>query len=192
VVAVPEQIEATVKSMSSIYVDLYRKEVEYNVMKQTYGADHPLVNTSKIEMTELQKKIQQLNNGNDASQKDIKLMIPFKQAPALANDYLKIYRNLEIQYKILEFIQPLYEQAKVEEARNTPSVLVLDHAVPAQKKSKPKISLYASISFIVTLFLGLAFVFLLEILNKFKITDPTKYNFVVNELKKDVKKIKMK
>ncbi|MDF1610886.1 GumC family protein [Stygiobacter electus] len=192
VVAVPEQIEATVKSMSTIYADLYKKEIEYNVLKQTYGLDHPLVNTSKIEMNELKNKIKQLNNGNDDSQKDVKLIIPFKEAPAIGNEYIKIFRNLEIQYKILEFIQPLYEQAKVEEARNTPSVLVIDKAEPATKKSKPKISIYASISLIVSLFLGLAIVFTLELLNKFKIMDSNKYNFIVSEFSKDLKKFSKK
>lgn len=190
VVAVPEQIEATVKSMSTIYADLYKKEIEYNVLKQTYGLDHPMVSTSKIEMDELRKKIKQLNSGSDDSQKDVKLIIPFKEAPAIGNEYIKIYRNLEIQYKILEFIQPLYEQAKVEEARNTPSVLVIDKAEPATKKSKPKISIYASISFIVSLFLGLAIVFTLELLNKFKVMDSKKYNFIVNEIRKDLKKFR--
>ena len=123
VIAVPEQLEATVKSMSNIYADLYKKEVELNVLKQTYGTDHPVTATAKIELSELQKKINQLNAGTDASQKDVNLLIPFKQAPELSNAYLKIYRNLEIQYKILEFVQPLYEQARVEEARNTPSVI---------------------------------------------------------------------
>ncbi len=192
VVAVPEQIEATVKSMSTIYVDLYKKEIEYNVLKQTYGFDHPMVSTSKIEMDELRKKIKQLNSGSDDSQKDVKLIIPFKEAPAIGNEYIKIFRNLEIQYKILEFIQPLYEQAKVEEARNTPSVIVIDKAEPATKKSKPKISIYASISFIVSLFLGLAIVFTLELLNKFKAMDSGKYDFIINEFRKDLKKFSKK
>ena len=34
-----------------------------------------------------------------------------------------------------------YEQAKLTEARDTPTVQVLDPAVPAEKKSRPKISL---------------------------------------------------
>lgn len=186
VIAVPEQIEATVKSMSSIYVDLYKKEVEFNVMKQTYGPDHPMVSTSKIEMTELKKKIEQLNNGSDASQKDVKLLIPFKQAPSLGNEYLKIYRNLEIQYKILEFIQPLYEQAKVEEARNTPSVLVLDYAGPAEKKSKPKISLYMLIGFAASITLGFVILALIETISRLKLVSPHKFEQIEKTLRKDL------
>jgi uncharacterized protein involved in exopolysaccharide biosynthesis len=178
VIAVPEQLEATVKSMSEIYAELYKKEIELNVFKQTYGKDHPLSTTAEIEMNELKKKIEMLNKGTDSSQKDVKLLIPFKQAPELGNQYLKIYRNLEIQYKILEFVQPLYEQAKVEEARNTPSVIILDKAGPADRKAKPKGSLFALIGFVSSLLIGLFIVFFLEMFSKLKKYDPAKYNYL--------------
>lgn len=189
VIAVPQQLEATVKSMSSIYVELYKKEVEYNVQKQTYGPDHPVTINTKLEMDELQKKIDQLNSGTDASQKDVKLLIPFKTAPALGNEYLKIFRNLEIQYKILEFIQPLYEQAKIEEVRNTPSVLVLDKAGPADRKAKPKGSIYALVALVSSTLLGFVAIFTKEMFEKLKVLDPEKYNMIFEQLRSDVSKL---
>ncbi|MFA5803343.1 MAG: Wzz/FepE/Etk N-terminal domain-containing protein [Melioribacteraceae bacterium] len=187
VIAVPEQLEATVKSMSNIYAELYKKEVEFNVLKQTYGIDHPVTANAKIEMDELQKKINLLNTGKDNSQKEIKLLIPFKQAPELGNQYLKIYRNLEIQYKILEFIQPLYEQAKIEEVRNTPSVLVLDKAGPAERKAKPKILLYLSLSLVISISIGLLIVLLLESMHRFRNIDSKRFDQLVNTVKSDFK-----
>jgi uncharacterized protein involved in exopolysaccharide biosynthesis len=187
VIAVPEQLEATVKSMSNIYAELYKKEVEFNVLKQTYGTDHPVTANAKIEMDELQKKINLLNTGKDNSQKEIKLLIPFKQAPELGNQYLKIYRNLEIQYKILEFIQPLYEQAKIEEVRNTPSVLVLDKAGPAERKAKPKILLYLSLSLVISISIGLLIVLLLESTHRFRNIDSKRFDQLVNTVKSDFK-----
>ncbi|MGD0339224.1 MAG: Wzz/FepE/Etk N-terminal domain-containing protein [Bacteroidota bacterium] len=189
VIAVPEQLEATVKSMSSIYLELYKKEVEYNVQKQTYGIDHPVTTNTKIEMNELQKKIDQLNSGTDASQKEVKLLIPFKTAPALGNEYLKIYRNLEIQYKILEFIQPLYEQAKIEEVRNTPSVLVLDKAAPPDRKAKPKGTLYALIALVSSIIVGFSVIFTKELLHKYKEAEPQKYHYLTDWIKSDFRKI---
>ena len=185
VVAVPEQLESTVKAMSQIYADLAHKEVAANIIKRTYGADSPILNRADIEVQELQKKINKLNAGNDSSQNGINLLIPFKKAPELANKYLKIYRDLEIQYKILEFVQPLYEQAKVEEVRNSPSVLVLDIAIPAERKSKPRGTLYALLSFILSFGAGLFFVFTKEIFNKFKVSNSDKYKFISNSLRKD-------
>ena len=192
VIAVPEQLEATVKSMASIYLELYKKEVSFSVMQQTYGKDHPLTENAKLEMNELQKKINSLNNGTDPSQKDVKLLIPFKEAPELGNEYLKIYRNLEIQYKILEFIQPLYEQAKIEEVRNTPSVLVLDKATPPDHKAKPKGTIYASVAFVVSLLLGFFIIFFRELLLKMRKGNPIGYSFIVDSLKKDLSKIGIK
>lgn len=190
VIAVPEQLEATVKSMSEIYAELYKKEIELNVFKQTYGKDHPFTVNSEIEMNEVKKKIEMLNKGTDSSQKDVKLLIPFKQAPELGNEYLKIYRNLEIQYKILEFVQPLYEQAKVEEARNTPSVLVLDKALPADRKAKPKATIYALVSFVSSIMVALFLIFTSEMFRKMKIYAPDSYNYILNQIKSDFRKSK--
>lgn len=187
VIAVPQQIEATVKSMSSIYVDLYKKEIELNVLKQTYGYDHPMTVNAKIELDELQKKINQLNAGTDSSQKDVNLLIPFKKAPELGNEYLKIYRNLEIQYKIIEFIQPLYEQAKIEEVRNTPSVLVLDKAGPAERKSKPKIALYLLLAFVISTSIGFIIIIFIEGTRRLRNVDSKRFDLLVDAIKSDFK-----
>lgn len=45
---------------------------------------------------------------------------------------------MTIQQKILEYVIPLLEQAKVDEQKNIPATLVLDKAVPAERKSKPQ------------------------------------------------------
>jgi len=185
VIAIPEQLEATVKSMSNIYAELYKKEVAFNVLQQTYGMDHPLTENARVEMDELQKKINLLNTGKDDSQKEVKLLIPFKQAPELGNQYLKIYRNLEIQYKILEFIQPLYEQAKIEEVRNTPSVLVLDKAGPAERKSKPKISLYLLLGFVISTSIGFIIVILIEGVQRLRNVDSKRFDLLIETVKSD-------
>ena len=192
VIAVTEQLKATVESMSKIYVDYYEKEIKMNVLKQTYGNDHPLTVNAKLEMDELKKKIDQLNAGTDPSQKEVNLLIPFKKAPQLGNDYLKILRNLEIQYKILEFIQPLYEQAKIEEVRNTPSVLVLDNATPPDRKAKPKGTIYALVSFVSSLLVGYFLVFMKEMFLKLKTTDPEKHKLIFSLLKSDLSKFGLK
>jgi capsule polysaccharide export protein KpsE/RkpR len=180
VIAVPEQLEATVKAMSEIYAQLAQNEVELNIMKRTYGEDSPLTLKAEIGVEELNKKIIRLNAGNEISDDGVNLLIPFKKAPGLGYKYFKIFRDLEIQYKILEFVQPMYEEAKVEEVRNTPSVLVLDYAGPAERKAKPKGSLYLVLSFISSTLIGLLIVFTLEGINRIKTFSPEKYAYIRN------------
>lgn len=192
VTAVPEQIEATLKSMSEIYVDLYKKEIQYNYLTQSLGSEHPYTINAKIELNELNNKINQLNKGTDKTQQDYKILIPIKLAPELANKYLKIYQELKIQYSILEFVTPLYEQAKIEEVRNTPTVLVLDKATPADHKAKPKAMIYGAISFSVAVILGFVIIFFIELMKKMKTVEPNKYNYIINQFKKDFSKIGIK
>ncbi len=183
VIAVPQQLEATVKAMSEIYARLAQQEVELNVLKRTFGEDSPLTLKAKISVEEMQKKIEMINAGQGLSEDGVNLLIPFKKAPGLGYKYFKIYKDLEIQYKILEFVQPMYEQAKVEEVRNTPSVLVLDYAVPADRKAKPKGSIYLVISFLGSLLIGLVIVFSLEGINKMKRISPDSYEYIRKSLK---------
>ena len=186
VIAVPEQLEATVKAMASIYSELAQKEIEFNVLKRQFGDNSPLTSAAKIQVEELKKQINSQNAGTTGD--NTKLLIPFKQAPELSNKYIKIYRDLEIQYKILEFVQPLYEQAKVEEVRNSPSVLVLDKAYPPDRKTKPKGSIYAMVAFVISLILGYLIVLGMVFKEKLKSSDPSKYSFIVSSLRADLAK----
>ena len=61
-----------------------------------------------------------------------------------------------------------YEQAKIAEARDTPSVQVLDQGVPAEKKSRPRIGLNMVIAGVLALFLGIFLAFFLEYLERVK------------------------
>jgi uncharacterized protein involved in exopolysaccharide biosynthesis len=89
-------------------------------------------------------------------------------------------------------VQPLYEQARVEEARNTPSVIVLDQAGPAERKAKPKGSIFAAVSLVASLLVGLIFIFFIELFSKLKSNDYEKYVYLTKWLSTDMKKITRK
>jgi tyrosine-protein kinase Etk/Wzc len=182
VITVPEQIEATVKSLADLYVDLTKEEVTLNVLRKTVNKDNPVLLKKEIELEEINKKINNLSEGNEIS-KYPKILIPLNVAPSLVNKYLNVYKNLEIQYGIAEFITPVYEQAKIEEVRNTPSVLVLDEAYPPERKARPKITLYALIGFVVSLVLGLFIVFTKELLRKLQQINPQKYSYIIKSFR---------
>jgi len=61
-----------------------------------------------------------------------------------------------------------YEQAKIAEARDTPTVQVLDKAVPAERKSKPKTTLNMAIAGALSLFVGIFLAFFLEYVERIR------------------------
>ncbi|WKZ70505.1 MAG: Wzz/FepE/Etk N-terminal domain-containing protein [Melioribacteraceae bacterium] len=191
VIAVPEQLKTTVTAMAAMYGQLVEKQLELKVLEQSLNENHPLVSISKAQVNELEKRINSMSTtGSKMTDDDVNLLIPFRQAPELGRNYLKIYRDLEIQYEILEFVTPLYEQAKVEEVRNTPSVLVLDYAGPAERKAKPKGTIYLAVSFVISLLLGLFIVFSIHLLKKFNNLQDSRSIYIKDSLYNDYVKLR--
>jgi uncharacterized protein involved in exopolysaccharide biosynthesis len=115
----------------------------------------------------------------------MKVLVPFKQAPELATQYVRLYRDLQIQNKILEFITPLYEQAKVEENRSTPSVVVLDHAGVPERKAKPKISLFTLLAFVISSMMTLFIVFAAEGIERMRSMNPERFGMLLGTIRSD-------
>ncbi len=88
------------------------------------------------------------------SGKFLSSFVPLERVPDMTMQYIRLYRDLEIQNKLLEFSLPMYEQAKVDEQKDIPVVLILDEAVPGERKDIPKrmlIVLASSVLFLILL-----------------------------------------
>jgi uncharacterized protein involved in exopolysaccharide biosynthesis len=185
VIAMPAQTEASIKAGAEVAAMLATKEVELAVLRRSLSEDHPSVQSAKIEIDEIKRKMQEMSSGTAGNSTDMKIFVPFRQAPELGVQYFRLYREAEIQYKILQFLTPLFEQSKVEEQRNTPSVVVLDHAFPAERKSKPKISLYALLAFVVSTVVSLLIAFSMTGLARLRALQPERYDALASALRAD-------
>jgi uncharacterized protein involved in exopolysaccharide biosynthesis len=92
----------------------------------------------------------------------------FITVPSLVLEYARLLRDVKVQEALYSMLTSQYEQAKIAEARDTPSVQVLDPGVPAEKKSKPIIWLNMLIAGVLALFLGIFLAFFLEYLERMK------------------------
>ncbi len=158
IVAVPEQLEVTVKAAAEIEAQLIKKEMESYFMIQQYGESSPQYQGILAEITLLRKKVQELKSSTDLASTS-NILFSFKQMPDISIKYLRLFREVEIQQAILEIVMPMYEQAKVEEQKSIPTVLVIDKAVPPQLKYTPKRLFIISIFFFIGLFMLLPFIF---------------------------------
>ncbi|MGA9117260.1 MAG: Wzz/FepE/Etk N-terminal domain-containing protein [Bacteroidota bacterium] len=183
IIAMPEQTEASIKAAAEIAGQLALKEVQAGVLRRTQGEEHPSVRAAAVEIEELGRKLAEMNSGTGGP--GMSVFVPFSRVPALGGEYVRRFRDVEIQYKILQFLTPLYEQAKVEERRQTPSVVVLDRAAPAERKSKPKATLWALIAFTVSSLVAVVGVFLKEALVRLRQSHPDRFNGIASALRSD-------
>ena len=185
VLAVPEQTEVSIKAGAEISAKLASKEIEYQVLRRTMSVDHPSVVAVQAEIEEMKRKLNSMNAATGDEVGSINFLIPFREAPKLAQEYIRLYRELEIQNKILEFITPIYEQAKIEEKRNTPSVVILDHAIVPERKAKPKIMLYMLLAFVVSALVGLSSIFIAEAFVRMRSRFPDRVHAIIDAIQSD-------
>jgi len=161
IVAVPEQLEVSVKAAAEIEGMLTKKEIEAYFIKQQFGENSPQYQGVAAELEVLRKKVQELKySSNLSSQSNV--FFAFKQMPEIAIQYLRTYRDVQIQQAILEVVLPMYEQAKVEEQKSIPSLLLIDKATPPQLKYSPKRSIIVLGTLFLALFIMIPFVFVGE------------------------------
>jgi len=136
VYSVTDQLKSAVEVASMISAQIALKEVQLGVLKSNATASNVLRIQFERELTALKKQLASMKDGSENDSHAI--FPPFARAPEIGLEYLRKFREVEIQTKLLELLYPLYEQARIEEQRNTPSVLVLDRPFPASRHSKPK------------------------------------------------------
>ena len=183
IVAVPDQLQVTVKAAAEIESQLIKKEMEAFFAKQAYGDNAPQYLGIKAEINLLKNKVQELKSSPNLNSTS-NVFYSFKEMPDIAIKYLRTFREVEIQQAIQEIVLPMYEQAKVEEQKSIPTVLVIDKAVPPQLKYSPKKAFIIAFITLISLFLFVIFVFIGE-----KLFNPQKSN---NPLEQKIKNFYLK
>lgn len=120
------------------YAELYamkaKKEIEVAVLERKVGPDNEMLMQMKAELHELTRKLSSF--------------------PEIGLQAIRLYREVVTQERILEFLLPVFEQAKIDEQKDVPVLLVLDIASPPHKKAKPQRALIVVlISFVSLTFL---------------------------------------
>ncbi|MDW8466410.1 MAG: Wzz/FepE/Etk N-terminal domain-containing protein [Chloroherpetonaceae bacterium] len=153
---VREQVKASLEASAQVEALAVQSEVEYNVLRKSLGDFHPEVLQARDKAQELRRQAKKFEIGGLQSD----LIIPLAKMPDLGMEYLRLYREVMLQTKIVEFLLPQYEQAKLQEVRDTPTLLVLDRGYVPEWKARPKRALIIIGGFLGGLLLSISLVLL--------------------------------
>jgi len=127
------QIKAAAQSAFTLEADLKTEEVKLDVLKKILSPEQLEIRTQEAKINSLKDKITEIQNSTNLSD-----FLRLGNSPQIVMSFLRLQRNVEIQTKILTYLLPVYEQAKIEEKKETPTILVLDKPYVAERKTKPK------------------------------------------------------
>jgi capsule polysaccharide export protein KpsE/RkpR len=134
------QGRAMVDAAARVQGEIVATEAELKGLQQIYSDDNMRVRTLKARLGVLQGQMKAMQGkgttaASDASENSFPSMTTL---PVLGYTYYDLYRQAKIRETVYELLTQQYEMAKVQEAKELPTVRVMDPAVKPERKSSPK------------------------------------------------------
>ena len=160
---IKEQGRAMVEAAATVQGQMIAAESELRGLEQIYTANNVRVRSVRARISELQQQLNKLaGTATDPPGDPSSSEAPYpsiRQLPVLGVTYADLYRRVKIDEAVYETLTKQYELARVEEAKQVPSVKVIDVAKPAERRSGPSRLLITLGGALLSLCLGAIWVF---------------------------------
>jgi capsule polysaccharide export protein KpsE/RkpR len=136
---IPEQGKAMVEAAAGLQGQLIAAQSELSGLRTIYSDSNVRVRSVEARVNELDKKLNEIGSaGTPGGGVSVNSLYPsIRKLPLLGVTYADLYRQTKIQETVYELLTQQYELAKVEEAKEIPTVKVLDAAIVPTKKTFP-------------------------------------------------------
>ena len=138
---IKEQTKAMVESAAVLQGQLVAAQSELQSLEQIYTDNNVRVRALRARVNELQHQMQNMR-GSDSSlltgadQPD-QMYPPVRKLPLLGVEWADLYRRTKIQETVYELLNQQYELARIQEAKEIPTVNLVDPPNFPEKKSWP-------------------------------------------------------
>lgn len=138
---IKEQAKAMVEAGAALEGQLIAAQSELEGLNQVYAQGHVRVRAARARIEELKRQLEKMG-GTDASLSSDapmpgELYPSIRKLPLLGVQWADLYRRMKVQETVYELLSQQYELARVEEAKEIPTVNVIDPANLPEKKSWP-------------------------------------------------------
>lgn len=138
---VKEQGRAMLGAAADVEGQLIAAQTELEGLRQIYTENNVRVRSVQARIAEYQRQLQKMGGKAETAGSPLpsssEIYPPIRQLPILGITYADLFRQAKVQEAVYETLTKQYEMAKVEEARETPSVKVLDEGDVPEGKSFP-------------------------------------------------------
>lgn len=135
---VPQQTRMMLEASARLEGELIVARSELKGLEQTYTDENPRVRTLRARVSELDKELKRINGqapaGDSRTSGDASNPYPsVKALPSVGVQWAELYRDRKTHETVFEMLTQQYEMARVQEAREIPTVKVLDNAELPEK-----------------------------------------------------------
>jgi len=147
---IKEQGKAMVEAAATLQGELIAAQSRLQEMRQIYTSNNVRVRGLQARVTELQNQLNRVGGKGEglsvpSPQEDDSVYPSIRKLPLLGVGWTDLYRRVKVQEAVFETLTQQYELARVEEAKEIPTVKVLDAPdVPEKKSWPPRMLIIAS------------------------------------------------
>lgn len=116
-VALTSEASAAISAGASIIAKRMAQEVRLSYLRDLYRDPSPQISQAEAELAALDRQIGSL--------------------PPIAMDYARLLRGLKVQEQVYALLVAQYEEARIREHKDVPTLDVLDKAVPPERRVRP-------------------------------------------------------
>lgn len=153
------QARAAIEGIARLRAGIAVKEVEARVLRSFATAQNPDLQRVEEEILALRAELEKLETSKGRGFDPI---MPSGRVPEVGMEYLRKLRQLKYNESLFELLSKQYELAKLDEARDTAVIQVIDRAVPPERKSRPQAAVIVSVATVAALFLSVFFILLVD------------------------------
>lgn len=128
------QVQAIIGNVAQLKGSIAAKEIQLNAMRTFAAAQNPELLRSQEELRGMQAQLAKLER-SQAGKGD--LMVPTGSIPEIGVEYVRSLRDVKYYETVFDLLAKQFELAKIDEAKDSSLIQVLDKAVPAERKSRP-------------------------------------------------------
>src|SRR5271165_7045083 len=127
-----------IEAGATLQGQLIAAETELSGLEQVYGPENSRVKSASARVGELRSKLRSMSGAGESKGGNGGQLGPsLEQLPLLGNTYYDLARQAKINETVYEVLTKQYELAKVQEAKEIPSIRVLDEPVVPERKIWP-------------------------------------------------------
>jgi len=167
IVQVDSQAKVSIEGIAKLKADLASREVQLSVLRSYQTDESAEVKALQTAIKRLHHEINRLA-GSGAGGEGIPSI---GNVPGVGLEYARRLRDLKVQETIYEQLTKQYEVAKLNEAKDSSTIQVLDAAVVPFQKSGPRRSLIVMLATVSAFFGSIFLSFILEYLEKLPESD---------------------
>jgi uncharacterized protein involved in exopolysaccharide biosynthesis len=134
------QINATLDVMSDLAAEAIALEVEMDILSQYASKSSDEYKNKKRRYDKLLTQLKKFKVSSARDEEDfVRSFFPtLDRVPQVTLEFLRLTRRVKIEEAVYELLVKEYEKSRIDEARDTPTIQVLDAATVPEIRSRPK------------------------------------------------------